>query len=127
MQNSSTEILQKKIYKLAEKISLPKENIPEFNKYPVGEVGAYLSFEDNNYHYIVFERSKEKSRRTTDDENLFLYWIFYDLIANHALLLVAKNTDDSSIDAKQIRNKRHELMAQLDKSWGQRIKEKLKL
>ena len=127
MKNSNTEVLQEKIFKLAEKINLPKENVPEFNKYPSGEVGHYLAFEDGSYHYIIFERSSERSRKTTNDEDLFLYWIFFDLTASHALMLVSNYPEDSSIDSQQLRNKRHELMAHLDKSWGQRIKEKLKL
>ena len=124
MQNSKLDLLEKRVNEIATIFNPQKNTIPAFGQYPNEDARPYVLLEDDTYHYAVAERGREKSKKTTKDENVLLYWIFYDLTTNHCLLTVPDDGASPTEKTLRMKQRRYELMTQIDKSWGPKVKER---
>ena len=68
------------VFRVGARIGLPKEQLQTFGSAAEGE-----SIEvGRSYHLKFVERGKEFERRTTDDVDELLYWVFRDVTSGPA-------------------------------------------
>jgi len=109
------ELLKDKIYRLAQKINAPEQTLPVFNRSASREeFFRYVTYEANSYHLVDVERSREKKKESTEDENLIIYWVFENVTLEMAIRIKSEGLDDKHKGLQQIRR---ELMGKLDLPW----------
>ena len=77
-------------------------------------------------HYVVKERGQETTRKTTEDEEQLLYWVFFPVTSQKASYWELQNRTNTSLSGVSERTynrlkKHQELMALLDESWGEQL------
>jgi len=109
------ELLKDKIYRLAQKINVPEKMLPVFNRSASREeFFRYVTYEANSYYLVDVERSREMKKKSTEDKNLILYWIFENITLEMAVRVKSEGLGDKHKDLQQIRR---ELMGKLDLPW----------
>jgi hypothetical protein len=88
--------LQERIDDLATKIHAPSKLLPTF--YESNDFGRpHIEINDQGMHWVVVERSKELERKTTNDEEELLYWVFeaitFSMATEHELMNRIENED----------------------------------
>jgi len=102
-----TETLHPKIELLKDKIYRLAQNSRE-------EFFRYVTYEANSYYLVDVERSREMKKKSTEDKNLILYWIFENITLEMAVRVKSEGLGDKHKDLQQIRR---ELMGKLDLPW----------
>jgi hypothetical protein len=79
---------------------------------------AHIEVDARGYHYVVQERGEEFQRRTTQDVDVLLYWIFDVATFSLAMRHATKHRVPAKDDRRILFPKQAELLAQLKPHWG---------
>lgn len=112
--------IRKKVKELASKINVP-DNLLPYYKYSNGEQSPLIEIDRNgNLHYVLIERGKEFERKTTEDFDELLYWIFSSITAIMSFKYELKNRIENK-DVRRIAFKKQiELLSILDETWSKK-------
>ena len=105
---------------LARRIGASSDDLPT---YGVSRDAGYPHIEVDHvlYHYIVEERGRELERRSTDNYDELLYWIFESVTHRRAFAYELMNRVDDQ-DCRRIAFPRQiELMRRIDPTMGERL------
>ena len=100
----------------AEIINAPKNDLPTYSN--VKDSHPFIEVDQQkNLHYVIFERGKEILRKTTNDLDELLYWIFCDVTFSLAIQFELENRLEHQ-DVRRIFFKKQEvLLKMLDPIW----------
>ena len=121
MKDPKVEAVKKKITDLAQKINAPDYYLPNYYSSKSSN-DSVVSYEDGLYHYVRHERARMFSSRSTEDQNTLLYWVFLNVTIEMAL-----HEEGIKDPSRSLQLRRQELMAKLDNSWGEKLKDKYNL
>ncbi|WP_163323020.1 Imm63 family immunity protein [Draconibacterium mangrovi] len=77
--------IRKKVKELAWKINVPDDLLPYYN-YSNGEQSPLIEIASNGkLHYVRIERGTEFERKTTEDVDELLYWIYSGITATMSI------------------------------------------
>ncbi|WP_420148066.1 Imm63 family immunity protein [Spirosoma sp.] len=112
--------IKKRVDQLALIINAPSDLLPTYgysrdSAYPHVEVDS-----SGHMHYVVVERGQELERKTTDQLNDLLYWIFTDVTFSMANDFEMKNRIESQDFRRILFKKQEELLGILSEEWQQK-------
>ncbi|GGF00885.1 hypothetical protein GCM10011611_03090 [Aliidongia dinghuensis] len=111
--------IQACVERIARKIGVPPDELPTYGH---SEDGARPHIEsDRSYHFVVVERGREQERRTTQDLDQLLYWIFRDATFTIASRFELKNRVSGADFRRLLFRRQRELLAELDRLWAKRL------
>ena len=114
---SLTEI-QTLVESLARQICVPADLLPTFGQ---TMDGARPHIEtDLAYHRVVVERGKEIDRKTTQELDELLYWIFRSITSTMAADFELQNRIDGCSPRRLMFRKQLELLGALKRSWEEK-------
>ncbi|WP_426608077.1 Imm63 family immunity protein [Pantoea anthophila] len=120
----SIEELQKKVDELVFKAGLPRPSV-NLCTVPIGDGTPYISFENEKYNYICFERGHEFSRKVTDSTEELLYWIMSELAYKIAFQYELENRIGGR-DGRRIAFPKYiELMTKMNSSWKSKAEDEI--
>lgn len=123
MTSLSLDDIKRKVDAAAIKINAPTDLLPT---YGYSRDFAYPHIEVDNtglMHYVVVERGKELERRTTNNVNDLLYWIFSSVTFSMACTYELKNRIEDKDSRRIMFAKQEELLGVLNNAWQQKEKE----
>ena len=112
--------IRKKVNELAKKIDAPANLLPTYrfssgNTLPLIEIDK-----QGRLHYVLIERGAEFERRTTENLDELLYWIFSGIATSMAFKYELKNRIEDK-DCRRIAfDKQIELLSVLNENWGRK-------
>lgn len=89
---------------------------------PQGDGSPYLEVSEA-YHYVVEERGVELRRRTTDDLDELLYWVFDDITFSMSAAAELRNRRPGEDPRHQLFDRQEALLGQLSAAWAERKSE----
>ncbi len=122
MTTYSLDDIKKKVDELAEIINATNDLLPT---YGYSKDFAYPHIEIDNFgllHYVIIERGQELERKTTDQLDDLLYWIFADVTFSMAADYELKNRIEDKDCRRIMFDKQEEFLGKLNENW--RLKEK---
>lgn len=122
----SLDDIKKTVEQLASKIHAPQQLLPTYGRtrdgaWPHIEVDA-----SGALHFVVVERGQELERKTTNDLNDLLYWIFDSITFSMSVDFELKNRKWGRDCRRMMFAKQEELLGILDPSWQQKQHEEHK-
>ncbi len=116
--------IRKKVKELASKINVP-DNLLPYYKYSNGEQSPLIEIDKNgNFHYVLIERGKEFERKTTENIDELLYWIFSSITSLMAFEYELKNRIEEKDFRRIAFDKQIELLSVLNENWSKKEHEK---
>jgi len=121
--NSQLNDIKERIQSLALKINVPERLLPQY-EYSTIDSRPYVDIDrSGTWYWIVSERGQESERKTTNDENELLYFVF-DFITFSMALKYELEVRNSKDDPRRIIfSKQNELLGVLDITWQERRQE----
>ena len=110
--------IRKKVKELANKIDAPANLLPTYrfsseDALPIIEIDKH-----NKLHYVLIERGEEFERRTTENLDELLYWIFSGITSSMAFKYELKNRIENK-DCRRIAfDKQIEFLSILNENWS---------
>jgi hypothetical protein len=126
MTRLSLDDIKKKVDELAAKINAPTDLQPT---YGYSRDFAYPHIEVDNVgllHYVIIERGEELSRKTTDNLDMLLFWIFSNLTFSMACDYELNNRQEDKDFRRILFEKQEEILGQLSDTWRQKENEEHK-
>lgn len=120
MPTLSLDDIKKKVDEFAAKINAPTDLLPT---YGYSRDFAYPHIEVDNagrLNYVILERGQELERKTTDNLDDLLYWIFSGVTFSMACDYELKNRIEIKDCRRMVFEKQEELLATLDPIWRQK-------
>lgn len=111
--------IKNKVQELANKINASSDLLPT---YGYSKDFAYPHIEVDNsglIHYVVIERGEELDRKTTDNLEEILYWIFSSVTFSIASEYELKNRIEDKDCRRIMFDKQEELLGMLNENWKQ--------
>lgn len=116
-------LLKKKVKKLSGQINAPDKFLPTF-RYSLDGAHPHIEIDKLGYfHYVVIERGQESKRKTTDNLNDILYWIFEYVTFIMAVKYELKNRVENKDTRRLLFDYQEKLLQTLNKEWSQRCHE----
>lgn len=112
--------IRKQVRELAKKIDAPANLLPTY-KYSFGEALPLIEVDkQGKLHYVRIERGKEFERRTTENPDELLFWIFSGITASMAFKYELENRIEDK-DCRRIAfDKQIELLSILNENWSEK-------
>ena len=112
--------IRKRVKELAGQINAPKNLLPTYG-YSIDGAHPHIEIGKNGLlHYVVIERGHEFKRRTTDNLDELLYWIFSGVTFTMAGKFELENRIENKDFRRILFKKQEELLSILNESWGQK-------
>ncbi len=112
--------VEKIVNLLADKIKAPKFLLPSFD-FPLGDATPYIAVDNfGYYHFIISERGIETERKSSQDLDDLLYWIFDSVTFSMACDYELNNRLKGQDFRRILFAKQEELIAILNKDWEER-------
>jgi hypothetical protein len=120
MEGVSYRNIRRKVEELAKKIDAPANLLPTY-KYSFGEALPLIEIDKHGkLHYVLIERGEEFERRTTENLDELLFWIFSSITASMAFKYELENRIEDK-DCRRIAfDKQIELLSILNENWSQK-------
>jgi hypothetical protein len=118
--------LRKAIHRIAAIISAPKDLFPSYGT-SRDFAHPHIEVDQKGYHYVIVERGHEFERRTTQDPNELLFWIFDSITTNMALAFELNHRVEGQDFRRVYFKKQLELLGALDSTWQERVAEEQKV
>jgi hypothetical protein len=113
--------IKKKVLELAFKIGVPANLLPYY-RYSNGEQSPLIEVDKNgNFHYVKIERGKEFERKSTDNLDELLYWIFSDVTFWMAVKFELNNRIENQDNRRITFEQQEKLVGFISESWKQLI------
>ena len=117
MTKYSLDDIKKRVEELAKIINATTDLLPT---YGYSKDFAYPHIEIDNFgrlHYVIIERGQELERKTTENLDDLLYWIFTSVTFSMASDFELKNRIEDKDCRRIMFEKQEELLGQLNESW----------
>ncbi len=112
--------IKHQVDRLARAIDAPEQSLPTYAR-SEDMARPHIEVAGKHMSWVVVERGKEWERRTTDDLDELLYWIFKSVISEMSSRFAAKHP----VEGKEFRypmfKKELELMEALSPAWRSRL------
>ena len=110
--------IRKKVKELAKKIDVPANLLPTY-RFSAGDASPLIEIDkQGRLHYALIERGEELERRTTENLDELLYWIFSGIATSMAFKYELKNRIEDK-DCRRIAfDKQIELLSILNENWS---------
>jgi Immunity protein 63 len=112
--------IKREVDRLARIIDAPERSLPTYGR-SEDMARPHIEVAGPHMSWVVVERGMERDRRTTDDLDELLYWIFRSVISNISSGFAAKHR----VEGKEFRypmfKKELELMGALSPAWRSRL------
>lgn len=122
--SASLPAVKRAVENLARKIASPGQALPTYGR-SEDFARPHIEVSGQTYHYVVVERGEELQRKTTEDINELLYWIFKSVVFELAVKYELQHRIDSQDSRRAAFAKEIELMGLLDASWASQIKREI--
>lgn len=123
MSRTADEILdgiKREVDRLARVVDAPERSLPTYGR-SEDMARPHIEVAGPHMSWVVVERGKEWERRTTDDLDELLYWIFRSVISEMSSKFAARHP----VEGKEFRypmfRKELELMGTLSPAWRSRL------
>jgi hypothetical protein len=126
MTGLSLDGIKKNVDDLALKINAPNNLLPT---YGYSQDSGYPHIEVDSkglLHYVTMERGQELDRKTTNNPDELLYWIFASVTFSIACAYELKNRIEDKDSRRIMFQKQEELLGIISESWQQKEKEEHK-
>lgn len=124
IEHYSIDDIKKKVEELALKIKAPDDSLPGFGKLK-HEAFPYIEVDNSGtMSFVISERGIENERKTTNDPDKLLYWIFSSITFSMACKFESKNRIEDKDCRRIMFGKQEELLGKLSNAWRQKEKEK---
>ncbi|MCK3686431.1 Imm63 family immunity protein [Maribellus sp. YY47] len=112
--------IRRKVKELANKIEAPANLFPTY-RFSSGDALPLIKIDkQGKLHYLLVERGQEFERRTTENLDELLYWIFSGITASMAFEYELKNRIEDK-DCRRIAfDKQIELLSILNENWSKK-------
>lgn len=112
--------IRKKVKVLAKQIEAPSNLLPTY-KHSNGEESPLIEIDKKgNLHYVLIERGKEFERKTTENLDELLYWIFSSITFSIAIDFELKNRIEDKDFRRITFKKQEELQCVHSESWREK-------
>ena len=112
--------IKREVDRLAQAIDAPEQSLPTYGR-SEDMARPHIEVAGPHMSWVVVERGKESERRTTDDIDELLYWIFRSVISEMSSKFAARHR----VDGKEFRypmfKMELELMGTLSPAWRSRL------
>ncbi len=112
--------IRRQVDRLARMIDAPEQSLPTYGR-SEDMARPHIEVAGPHMSWVVVERGKELERRTTDDLDELLYWIFRSVISEMGSRFASKHP----VEGKEFRYpmfmKELELMGTLSPAWRSRL------
>lgn len=120
----SLEHIKWKIKELASKIDAPAQLLPAYGHAIDHDGFIILLGPSGQLHYVSIERGKEFSRKTTNDQDTLLYWVFDDITFAMACDYELKHRVIDQDPRRVQFTKKENLLALISSTWRLKAMEK---
>jgi len=112
--------IQNEVQKLAKVIGASQDQLPTYGE--TRDLGyAHIEVDDLHYHYIYVERGQELERKSTQNFDELLYFIFFDATHNIAINYELSNRIENKDSRRIWFAKQIELMYSLSPEFGSKV------
>lgn len=111
------------IDRLAQKIEAPPQTLPTYG-YTEDFARPHIE-SDRAYHFVVVERGQEVDRRTTQELDQLLYWVFSGVTFSIACDFERANRVAEADFRRMLFQKQLELLGRLDPHWRERCESEI--
>lgn len=119
--------IKDKVDSLASQIDAPTDLLPTYG-YSKDFGYPHIEIDDlGRPSYVIVERGQEIERRTTNNIDDLLYWVFSSVTFSMATNFELKNRIEDKDSRRLIFEKQEELLGILNKTWSQKESEKHRL
>ncbi|HEY1406591.1 MAG TPA: Imm63 family immunity protein [Spirochaetota bacterium] len=122
MNDMSLKDIEIEVNKLAKVIRAPGDELPTYG-YSRDFAYPHIEVDDHGYHYVVIERGQERERKTTQDVDELLYWIFDSVTFSMALKYELRHRIRKKDSRRMHFEKQEELLGKLHPEWEEKAKE----
>ncbi len=113
--------IENKVNQLAEIINADRNLLPTYG-YSLDLACPHIEVNQIGMHYIVVERGQEHERKTTDNIDELLFWIFDNVTFSISVEFELKNRNETKDSRRMIFSKQEDLMGKLNNEWEERAK-----
>ena len=112
--------IKREVDRLARVIDAPEQSLPTYGR-SEDMARPHIEVAGPHMSWIVVERGEERQRRTTDDLDELLYWIFRSVISEMSSKFAARHPVESKEFRYPMFKKELELMGTLSAAWRSRL------
>ncbi|MEM7552119.1 MAG: Imm63 family immunity protein [Bacteroidota bacterium] len=115
--------IENKVRSLATAINANRGLLPTYG-YSMDFAHPHIETDHRGLHYVIVERGNESSRKTTNDIDELLFWIFESITFSISTEFELKHRDESRDCRRIIFSKQEELLDKINPKWKQRALKK---
>lgn len=110
--------IKTRVNNLAKLINVPKDSLPTYG-YSRDFAYPHIEVDQIQYHYVIVERGQEIERKSTNDLNKLLYWIFDSITFELACGFELNNRVEKQDCRRIIFAKQEGLLKTLNSEWSE--------